>query len=93
MSQTTPETEEELRLEIERLHARLGALESELTAVQASANDAVAEWQERAYWLDRWHLDLNELMRHPSADRVRAVLRAVRSPLRALRKALRAVKS
>ena len=47
--------------------------------MQASANAAVAEWQERAYWLDRWHLDLNALMRRPGASELRAALRAVRA--------------
>ena len=31
-----------------------------------ATNAVVAEWQERAYWLDRWHLDLNALMRRPA---------------------------
>jgi hypothetical protein len=80
MSQTSERTHErELQREIERLRARVAALESELVDVQARANAAVAQWQERAYWLDRWHLDLNALMRRPGASHVRAVLRAVRS--------------
>ncbi len=54
------------------------ALEAELVEVQARANAAVAQWQERAYWLDRWHLDLNALMRRPGAAEFRAALRAVR---------------
>jgi hypothetical protein len=63
------------------------ALEAELVEVQAQANAAVAHWQERAYWLDRWHLDLNELMRRPGADYVRGALRAVRSIVRVLKRA------
>jgi hypothetical protein len=65
--------------EIEQLRARIAALESELLEVQARTNAAVAEWQERAYWLDRWHVDLNALMRKPGAAQFRGVLRAVRS--------------
>jgi hypothetical protein len=65
--------------EAEQLRARVAALEAELVEVQARANDAVAEWQERAYWLDRLHLDLNALMRRPGADQVRLALRALRS--------------
>jgi hypothetical protein len=64
--------------EIERLRARIGALESELVEVQARANAAVAEAQEKAYWLERWHVDLNALMRKPGAAQFRAGLRAVR---------------
>jgi hypothetical protein len=83
---------EQLQAELERLRTQVAALESELVEVQARANDAVAEWQDRAYWLDRWHLDLNELMRRSSTARIRAVLRAVRAPVRLLRRALRAVR-
>ena len=39
---------------------------------------AVAAAQERAYWLERWHVDLNALMRSPGAREFRALLRAVR---------------
>jgi hypothetical protein len=81
--------EQQLQAELERLRARVAALEAELVEVQGHANDAIAEWQDRAYWLDRWHLDLNELMRRRSAARVRALLRAVRAPVRMLRRALR----
>jgi hypothetical protein len=86
-------TAEQLEQEVQRLRARLAALELELVEVQAQANRAVAEWQERAYWLDRWHLDLNALMRRPGAARVRALLRAIRAPVRLARRALRIVRS
>jgi hypothetical protein len=65
--------------EIEQLRAQVAALEAELIEVTARANEQVAKWQERAYWLDRWHLDLNGLMRKPGASQLRAVLRALRS--------------
>jgi hypothetical protein len=85
---STPEThsEQDLRTENERLRERLAALESELLEVQMSANKAVAEWQDRAYWLERWHLDLNALMRKPGASEFRAALRAVRSLARAFKR-------
>ena len=67
------------------------ALESELVEVQARTNAAVAEWQERAYWLDRWHLDLNALMRRPGAAELRAAVRAVRSVVRAFRRVKRSL--
>jgi hypothetical protein len=85
-------SEQQLQAEVEHLRERVAALESELVQVQAHANDAVAAWQDRAYWLDRWHLDLNALMRRPATARVRATLRAIRSPVRLLRRALRAVR-
>jgi hypothetical protein len=65
--------------ELARLRARVAALESELIEVQARANAAVAAAQERAYWLERWHVDLNALMRKPGAREFRALLRAVRT--------------
>jgi hypothetical protein len=65
--------------ENERLRARVAALESELVEVQARANAAVAEWQERAYWLDRLHIDLNALMERPGANEARVTLKAVRA--------------
>jgi hypothetical protein len=65
--------------ENERLRARVAALEAELVEVQGRANAAVAEWQERAYWLDRWHLDLNALMRRPGAMQLLGIVRALRA--------------
>jgi hypothetical protein len=80
VEQTANQTSElELQRENERLRARIAALESELVEVQARANAAVAEWQDRAYWLDRLHIDLNALMRRRGADRLRIGLKAVRA--------------
>ena len=42
--------------------------------------------QERLYWLDRWHLDLNALMQRRGAAEVRAAIRAVRAVVRFLRR-------
>jgi hypothetical protein len=64
--------------ENERLRARVTALEAELVEVQARTNAAIAKWQEQAYWLDRWHLDLNALMRRPGAVELLGAVRAVR---------------
>ena len=75
---------------LEKRHgARVRELEAELVEVQARANAAVAEWQERAYWLDRWHLDLNALMRRRGAAEFRALVRAVRSVLWTVKRARR----
>jgi hypothetical protein len=70
--------EQQLQHENDHLRARVVALEAELVEVQARANSAVAEWQERAYWLDRWHVDLNAVMRKPGAAQFRGLLRAIR---------------
>jgi hypothetical protein len=80
---------EHLQAEVERLRAQVNALELELVEVQSRANVSVAEWQERAYWLDRWHLDLNALMRRPGASQLRAALRAFRSVVWGLKRARR----
>jgi hypothetical protein len=82
--QTTPEHNTEA--ELERLRGRVAALEAELVEVQARANAAVGEWQARAYWLDRWHLDLNAVMRRPGAAEFRTAVRAVRSLLWAVKR-------
>ncbi len=72
-------TQDAVRAENEQLRDRVAALEAELVEVQARANSAVAEWQEKAYWLDRWHVDLNAVMRKPGAAQFRGLLRAIRS--------------
>lgn len=77
---------DETEIEIEQLRARVAALEAELVEVQSRANAAVGEWQERAYWLDRWHLDLNAVMRRRGAAEFRAVVRAVRSVMWGLKR-------
>ncbi len=64
--------------ENERLRARVAALEAELVEVQSRTNAAIATWQEQAYWLDRWHLDLNALMRRPGATELLGAVRGVR---------------
>jgi hypothetical protein len=81
--------EQQLQVEIEALRARLATLETELVETQARANASVAKWQERAYWLERWHLDLNALMRRPGASELRALIRAVRSVVWAAKKTKR----
>ena len=87
-----PGQSDALRRENEHLRARLAALEEELVEVQALANAEVARWQERAYWLDRWHLDLNALMERPGAAELRGAVRALRFLYRMLRQAMRALR-
>jgi hypothetical protein len=77
--------------ELERLRARVSELESELVEVQIRTNAAVGEWQERVYWLDRWHLDLNSAMRRPGAAQMRGLLRAVRSVVWGLKRIKRSL--
>jgi hypothetical protein len=56
----------------------LEAIEREHVEQLARAHAELAAAQDRAYWLDRWGLDLNALMRKPGARRLRALLRWLR---------------
>ena len=58
--------------EAEALRARIDALEREQHERTARANAALAAAQDRSYWLDRWNLDLNALMRRRGAGEFRA---------------------
>jgi hypothetical protein len=80
---------EDLHAENERLRTRVAALEAELVETQARTNEIVAQTQERVYWLDRWHLDLNALMRRRGAAELRGALRAIRAASRILTRAKR----
>ena len=85
--------EKELRDEIAFLKERIAQLEAERLEHDRRANAAIAALQERAYWLDRWHVDLNALMARPAADRARAAARGVRGPVRWLRLLVRKLRS
>jgi hypothetical protein len=56
----------------------LEAIEREHVEQLARAHAALADAQDRSYWLERWGIDLNELMRRPGARRARGALRTVR---------------
>lgn len=58
--------------------SKLETLEREHVEQLARAHAALAAAQDRGYWLERWNLDLNALMRRPAARRLRALLRWVR---------------
>jgi hypothetical protein len=75
--------------ELEALRTRVAELERERAEQIAAANAAVAAAQERAYWLDRWHLDLNALMQRPGAAEFRAAIRIARGAIRVVRRAKR----
>ena len=75
-------TSTEERAELEALRARVAALERENAQLAARANAAIAAAQEQAYWLERWGIDLNALMRRRGAHELRAAVRGVRSVYR-----------
>lgn len=84
MSETTsePRADGDAEREIRALRARLAALEDEHAEEIARLQAALARAQERAYWLDRWHVDLNRTMTTRPGRAARAVVRAVRTPVR-----------
>jgi hypothetical protein len=71
--------------EVVELRRRLAEAERELATRSAEANAAVAAAQDRSYWLDRWHLDLNALMRTGPGRALAAALEALRAVYRRLR--------
>jgi beta-phosphoglucomutase-like phosphatase (HAD superfamily) len=73
------------RAELEALRARVAALEEERAREVAGAMTALARAQERAYWLDRWHIDLNRWAGTRTGSSVRAAMRVLRAPVRAVR--------
>lgn len=66
VSADLPPTSDELEL----LRARITTLEAKLFELEANANRAVAEAQERTYWLDRWRVDINAIMDRNATQRV-----------------------
>ena len=71
--------------ELETLRMQVAELERQLGEQAARANAAIAAAQERAYWLDRWHLDLNAAMATRRGEQFRALMRAAREPIRRVR--------
>jgi hypothetical protein len=70
--------------ELELLRARVGALEAKLFELEASANRAIAEAQEKTYWLDRWGIDINVIMDRDATQHVLAAAQRARALYRTL---------
>ena len=75
--------------EIKYLKEQISELEQALFEQAEKTNQLVADAQRKTYWLERWHIDLNQTMRRPITHRIRASLRAGRSVFRIFRKAVR----
>jgi hypothetical protein len=73
----------DLAAEVEYLRARVTELEDQLLATEKWGNETVAAAQESLYWLERWHVDLNSVMRRRGADQLRRGARGIRSVYRA----------
>ncbi len=82
---STPMSTSTEQAEIAALQARVEQLERENAELATRANAAIAAAQDRAYWLDRWGVDLNALMRRRGASEFRAGLRGMRAVARALK--------
>lgn len=78
---TEPRTENE---ELETLRQRVEEQERAHAESIKRANAALAAAQDKSYWLERWHVDLNQVMRRRGASEARAAVRAVRGVYRAL---------
>jgi SAM-dependent methyltransferase len=75
--------------ELDTLRERIDVLEREQHERTARANAALAAAQDKSYWLDRWRIDLNALMRRRGASELRAGVRGLRAVYRALSDARR----
>jgi hypothetical protein len=85
---TGPLTADE-RAELDTLRARVAALEAERAEQVGRLQASLAEAQEKVYWLDRWRIDLNALMRKPGAAEFRAAVRVARGVVRRVKAAKR----
>lgn len=76
-------------VENERLKARIAQLEGELAEQSRRTAALIAEAQQKLYWLDRWHVDLNALMDRPGAEAALEGLKRVRTVVRFARRTKR----
>ena len=81
-SEPTPDRD----AEVSALRARVAELEAELAEQARRTASVVAEAQEKLYWLERWQVDLDAVMRKPGAVPTLETLKRVRSWTRQLRK-------
>jgi hypothetical protein len=86
-----PLTDDE-RVELETLRARVAELETQRALEIAAAHRAVADAQNRAYWIDKMNIDLNEFFASPAGRAFWWVTRRARRVLWALRRRQRRVK-
>jgi uncharacterized coiled-coil protein SlyX len=75
--------------EIAALRARVADLEAQLAEQARSTAQLVAVSQDKLYWLERWHVDLDRVMRKPGAIQALDTLRASRKVVWTVKKRLR----
>jgi len=89
--ETGTDVAQELTRENAELRAQIEELQNQLAEQSALTNEAIARAQERVYWLDRWHIDMDTLVAVPGVSVLRALFRAIRAPFRLARKLARSL--
>ncbi len=72
--------------EIASLRSRVAELEAELHEQAARTASVVASAQEKLYWLERWHVDLDQVMAKPGAVPALDALKRLRGLVRAAKR-------
>lgn len=75
--------------EIADLRARVAELEAELAEHARRTAEVVAEAQEKLYWLERWHVDLDRVMAKPGAVEALDALKQLRGVVRSAKRVKR----
>jgi hypothetical protein len=78
--------EQTLATENAALRARVAELEDELARKDAETAKLMASAQEKLYWLERWHVDLDRVMAKPGAIPLLDALRSIRKVTWEIRK-------
>ncbi|MBA2348724.1 MAG: hypothetical protein H0V81_10565 [Solirubrobacterales bacterium] len=72
--------------QVAELSVRVAELERELSEQSRRTAVIVAEAQEKLYWLERWQVDLDAVMRKPGAIPALEALKRARGFVRAARR-------
>lgn len=97
-TQQTPDThsspaDDDQATEIAALRARVAELETQLAEQARATNALVARSQEKLYWLERWHVDLDRVMARPGAEQALEGVKKLRGIVRAVRRTKRRLTS
>lgn len=83
---TAEPTTDPREAELAALRARVAELEEQLAEQTQATARLVADAQEKLYWLERWHVDLDRLMARPGAIPALNAVRALRKAAWAVRR-------
>lgn len=72
--------------ELVALRQRVADLERQLAEQARATNVVQARAQEKLYWLERWHVDLDRVMARPGALAALEAARRARAGFRAVRR-------